>query len=188
MILTFSYIYCFIIKVKLEKSISLNQPDHSWTNIINGYYYSPRLFRFDTKIYFLMFKSFYTVPSVLFILISIHDGRYYITEAFYVEFCFFFYDFISCFCFLGCEIAGVFAHDFINWIYWLFRILFPFRIENIRLCVFKCCYLILLCSGIGEPPIEGITVFCRDVTFKANAFAISFCYWPDKATAVRCEG
>ncbi len=112
-------------------------------------------------------------------------GRCYITESVYVGLVFLLYYFISYSHFLVCEVAGVFCHNFVIWIYGVFRILFPFRIENIGLCEFECCYLILLCSRIGELSLECATVFCWDITFKVNALAVSFGYWSNKATAVR---
>ena len=45
----------------------------------------------------------------------------------------------------------------------------------------------MLCSWIGEPSFECISVFRWDITFKTDALAVAFGYWPDKATAVRCE-
>ena len=98
------------------------------------------------------------------------------------------YNFNSFCSFFICKVASVLVHDFVIWIYGFFRILFPFSIKNIRLCEFKCCYLILLCSGVCEPSLECITIFCWYVTFKVDALAVPFCYRSDKATTIRCEG
>ena len=99
--------------------------------------------------------------------------RCHISEAFYIGFVFLLYDFVPFFSFFIGEVASVLAHNFIIWIYGFFRILFPFRIKHIRLCEFKYCYLILLCSRIGEPSLECITIFGQYVAFKADALAIS---------------
>lgn len=98
----------------------------------------------------------------------------YISKSVYVGFIFLFNDFVSYFCFLIREVAGVFCHNFIIRIYRFFRILFPFRIQDIGFGEFECCYLILLCSGVREPSFECISVFCRDITFEADALAVSF--------------
>ena len=76
-------------------------------------------------------------------------GRCHISKAFNVGFILFLYYSVSYFSFLISKVASVFWHDFIIGIYGFFWIFLPFRIENIRLCESKCCYLILFCSGIG---------------------------------------
>ena len=138
-----------------------------------------------------LYRFYSIVPTILFIspsestiMVLVLAGATQPKPSMQVLF-FFFYDFISYFCFLIREVAGVFCHNFIFWIYGFFRILFPFRIQDIRLCEFECCYLILLCSRIGKPSFECVTVFCWYITFKTDALAVSFCYWPDKATTVR---
>ena len=64
--------------------------------------------------------------------------------------------------------------NFVIWIYGFLWIRFPFSVKYIGLCEFECCYLILLCSGNGEPSFECVFVFCRDIAFKADALAIHY--------------
>ena len=85
---------------------------------------------------------------------------------------------------LVCEVTGVLTHNFIFWIYGFFRVLFPFRIQDIRFGEFECCYLILFCARISKPSLECVTVFCRDIAFNADALAISLCYWPDTTSTI----
>jgi len=110
-----------------------------------------------------------------------------LSKPFDVGLILFFYNSISYFSFFIRQVAGVFCHNFVIWTDWLCWVLLPLSIKNIWLGKFECCYLILLCSRIGEPSFECLSVFCRDITFETDALAISFGYWSDKVSAVRCE-
>ena len=113
---------------------------------------------------FRLFILFHCADHFVYVAVWVYYDGFsfawsYIAETFDVGFIFLLYDFVPFYSFLIGEVASVLCHNFIIWIYGFFRILFPFCIENIGLCEFKYCYLIMLCLRVRKPSFECVTIF-----------------------------